>query len=314
MSGGLFALLDDIAVLARASAASLDDVAAAALKASTKAVGVVVDDTAVTPTYVTGLDPARELPIIWKIALGSLRNKLIIILPILLLLSGLWPIGVTYLLLAGGLFLCFEGAEKVYEAVTPGDHTEAAAKKREVLPPAEHEKQIVSSAVRTDLILSGEIMAISLADVASEPLLQRALILIVVGLLLTALVYGVVALIVKMDDVGVRLVASERAGTAALGRRLVTGMPKVLNAFSVIGTAAMLWVGGHIVLSNLAELGWPQIAHSVHALEHAAGAALPPFASAAEWLAGTAASGVFGLLVGLVVFGLVQLLHRRATH
>lgn len=315
MSGGLVALLDDIAVIARAAAASVDDIAAAAGRAGTKTIGVVVDDAAVTPRYVTGLSPARELPIIAKIAKGSLRNKLVFILPAVLLLSEFLPSAITYVLMAGGTYLAFEGAEKVYEAFSGGHHTESAAEDLADLGSEEHEQKMVGGAIRTDLILSAEIMAIALAEVADQPLVSRALILIVVALAITALVYGVVALIVKMDDVGLKLAQSGRPGSAALGRGMVKAMPYVLNALSVIGTAAMLWVGGHIIVDGLAKLGFPELEHLIHDVAVSAAHAVPAAHTFVEWLVGTVGSGLFGLLVGFSVVALLHLLPlRRNAH
>jgi predicted DNA repair protein MutK len=244
------ALLDDVAVLARAAAASVDDIGAAAGRASMKAAGVVVDDTAVTPQYVQGLSAQREVPIIRRIALGSLRNKLLIILPAILLLSEFLDFLLTPLLMCGGAYLCYEGAEKVWGRLR--GHGPSAQEATE--PPDEN--TIVSGAVRTDFILSAEIMVISLNEVARESFLSRATILIVVALAITVLVYGVVALIVKMDDVGLNLAQRPGARVASFGRGLVKGMPKLLTALTVVGTAAMLWVGGHILLVGTHDLGW----------------------------------------------------------
>ncbi|MEJ7796685.1 MAG: DUF808 domain-containing protein, partial [Nocardioides sp.] len=244
MSAGLFALLDDVAVLARMAAASVDDVAAAAGRASAKAAGVVVDDTAVTPQYVHGVLAERELPIIKKIAIGSIRNKLFFILPAALLLSQFLPWLLTPILMLGGTYLCFEGAEKVYERISGhAKHEEAVTE----LGP-EQEKTMIAGAIRTDFILSAEIMVISLNEVASEAFVSRAVILVVVALGITALVYGVVALIVKMDDAGLALTQRSSRAAQRVGHALVSGMPALLAVISVVGTAAMLWVGGHILL------------------------------------------------------------------
>ena len=301
MSGGLVALLDDVAAIAKLAAASLDDIGAAAGKAGVKAIGVVVDDTAVTPRYVAGLSPQRELPIIWQIARGSLRNKLLYILPAALLLSQLLPWAITPLLMLGGAYLCYEGAEKVYEALRPHDREHGAAQ-------AADERTLVAGAIRTDFILSAEIMAISLAEVSGQPLPSRALILVVVAIMITALVYGVVALIVKMDDLGLRLARTRSGAARLIGRGLVRGMPGVMALLSVVGTAAMLWVGGHIVLDGLAKLGlaWP--AHTLHDLAHAAGHALPFAAGPLTWLVETLGSGLAGLLLGVLI---VAALHLR---
>src|SRR6478672_7526854 len=240
MAGGLVALLDDVAALVKLAAASVDDVGAAAARASVKATGVVVDDTAVTPRYVEGLAPERELPIIRKIALGSLRNKLLIILPVIMVLSQFVPWLLTPLLMVGGAYLAYEGAEKVWELVS--GHREAEPEPGEV-----DEKAVVSGAIRTYFILSAEIMVIALAEVDTEPFLSRLVILVIVALLITALVYGVVGLIVKMDDVGLALAQRESGAAQRVGRALVRGMPKLLSVLSTVGIAAMLWVGALIV-------------------------------------------------------------------
>src|SRR3712207_4709117 len=203
MSAGLAALLDDVAALARVAAASVDDVAAGAGRASMKAAGVIVDDAAVTPRYVQGFEPERELPMIRRIATGSLRNKLLFILPAALLLSELVPWLLTPLLMIGATYLCYEGAEKIWEAVGPHHHGEEEAPTGGQGP--EREEELVRGAIRTDFILSAEIMVISLNEVAEEPFVSRTLILIAVALAITAVVYGAVALIVKMDDVGLRI-------------------------------------------------------------------------------------------------------------
>ena len=243
MSGGLVALFDDVAVLARAAAASVDDIGAAAARASAKAAGVVVDDAAVTPQYVRGLAAERELPIIRRIAIGSLRNKLLIILPAVLLLSQFVPALLTPILMLGGAYLCYEGAEKVWVAF--GGHHDAHDPGEAALP---DEDAVVSGAVRTDFILSAEIMVISLNELVDQPFLSRAVILTVVAFGITILVYGFVGLIVKMDDVGLRLAELPAKGVARLGRGLVKAMPRLLAVLTVVGTAAMLWVGGHILL------------------------------------------------------------------
>src|SRR6188472_3776194 len=222
MSAGLAALLDDVAALARAAAASVDDVAAGAGRASTKAAGVIVDDAAVTPRYVQGFQPERELPMIKRIAFGSLRNKLLLILPVALLLSELLPWLLTPILMVGGVYLCFEGAEKLWEAVGPGHHHDSAEAPVTEQAPAD-EDALVKGAIRTDFILSAEIMVISLNEVADEPLLSRAVILAFVALAITALVYGVVGVIVKMDDVGLRLAQTREGAVASAGRGLVRG-------------------------------------------------------------------------------------------
>ncbi len=311
MSGGLAALLDDIAAFAKLAAASVDDVGAAAGRASAKAAGVVVDDTAVTPRYVHGFTAERELPIVKQIAKGSLVNKLVLILPAILLMSWLVPWLMTPILMAGGAFLCFEGAEKLWEKVTGHQgHEQPVATMG-----ADHEKKMVAGAIRTDLILSAEIMVISYNEVRSEPFWQRAAILVVVALLITVLVYGVVALIVKMDDVGVALTQRESATAQRIGRGLVAFMPKLLAALSIIGVVAMLWVGGHILLVGLDELSgtlgqaWLHAPYGlVHGLEESAAHAAGPLGGLVGWLVNTAGSFVAGLAVGAVIVAVLHVL------
>jgi predicted DNA repair protein MutK len=304
MAGGLVGLLDDIAALAKLAAASIDDVGAAAGRASVKAAGVVVDDTAVTPAYVQGLSADRELPIIRRIALGSLRNKLLIILPAALLLSAIAPVLVEVILMFGGCFLAYEGAHKVIHALRHDDHDHDEPA---VVSGPDAESKVVRGAVRTDFILSAEIMVIALKDVISEPVVSRGVILALVGVLITVIVYGVVALIVKMDDVGLRLAERESPTAQQVGRKLVTGMPKLLTGLSVVGTAAMLWVGGHILLIGADELGWTSPYHLVHELEKLV-LDVPGIGGVLSWLINTAASAVVGLLVGSVIVGIVMIL------
>lgn len=308
MSGGLVALLDDIATLAKVTASSVDDVAAGAVKVSSKAVGVVIDDTAVTPQYVAGLNPKRELPIIAKIARGSLINKLFIILPIALLLTWLAPHVLPFLLVVGGAYLCFEGGEKVLEKIgwLPGlheEHEEGGAASAEEL-----EKSIVSSATRTDLILSSEIMLVSMAGLSNEHGAMRVAVLIAVAFFMTFFVYGLVALLVKADDVGVRLARGalepedNRPGPVDnVGRTIVRVMPHVFGVIGVVGTVAMLWVGGHLVIENLADVGVPVFHHVLEAAEHAVSAG----GGFVSWLVETALSGIFGVILGAVIAWLV---------
>ena len=307
MSGGLVALLDDVAVLARAAAASVDDIGVAAARASAKAAGVVVDDAAVTPQYVRGLAAKREVPIIRRIAVGSLRNKLLIILPAILLLSQFADFVLTPLLMLGGTYLCYEGAEKVWARF--GGHHDAEAADTTTMP---DEDTIVSGAVRTDFILSAEIMVISLNEVVDQPFVSRAIILTLVAVAITVLVYGFVALIVKMDDVGLVLAERPGASIAKLGRGLVLGMPKLLTGLTLVGTAAMLWVGGHILLIGTDKLGLHLLYDAVHSVEEAAHDAAGAFGGVAGWLVNTLASALLGLLVGAVVVLVMSLtLHRK---
>ena len=294
MAIGLAALFDDIAALAKAAASSIDDVAAAATKASTRSVAVVVDDTAVTPQYVQGLNPKRELPIIAKIAKGSLRNKAIILV-LALIMSEFAPWLLSPLLMIGGAYLCFEGAEKIWARLFHLDHEEAAVEQGE-----DAEKKIVSSAVRTDFILSTEIMVIALAEVASESLPMRAAALVVVAILITALVYGVVALIVKLDDIGLSIASREDASAfvRGIGTKIVNYTPALLRVLTIVGVAAMIWVGGHLILAGAADLGW----HAPHDfVEHLA--SLVP-SGALAWLVETACSLVAGFLIGSVFAGI----------
>lgn len=295
MASGLVALLDDIAGITKLAAASLDDVGAAASKAGAKAVGVVVDDTAVTPRYVVGLSPQRELPMIAKIALGSMGNKLLILLPAALLLSAFAPWAITPLLMLGGAFLCFEGAEKVIEAFsgeTHEDNDDAG------LDAAQLEKAKVKGAIRTDLILSAEIMAIALAQLPHLSIGLQAIALALVGVGITIGVYGVVALIVKMDDIGLHLARRSSSFVRAIGRRLVTGMPVVMQMLATIGTAAMIWVGGGILVHGLEELGSHEPAGVIHHLAEGAGHAAGALAPMASWIVTAIGSGLFGLAVG----------------
>jgi predicted DNA repair protein MutK len=315
MSGGLFALLDDVAALARLAAASIDDVGAAAGRASLKATGVVVDDTAVTPQYVAGLAAERELPIIKKIAIGSLRNKLLFILPVALLLSQFLPDLLTPLLMIGGTYLCFEGAEKVWERIA--GHDDHVGDLETVTHTPHEERELVAGAIRTDFILSAEIMVIALNEVADEAFVSRLVILAVVAVLITALVYGVVAIIVKMDDVGLHLTGRPSRTAQLIGSGLVGAMPRLLAVLSIVGTAAMLWVGGHILLVGADDLGWHGPYSLVHHLEHQVHEAVEGIGAALGWLVNTACSAVVGLLVGVLAVVTMHVLpwpRARAAH
>ncbi|KHL25688.1 ABC transporter [Croceibacterium mercuriale] len=299
MAGGLVALLDDITVIAKVAAASIDDVGVAAAKAGSKAAGVVIDDAAVTPSYVTGFTPDRELPVIARIAKGSLINKLVFLLPGALLLSELLPAAITWLLLLGGLYLAYEGAEKVMEKLGGAKHGETLEDPIE--DPVAFEKARVSGAVRTDLILSAEIMAIALAEVADQTLVTRGITLALVGIVITVVVYGVVALIVKMDDVGLHLAKRDSAGAQSVGRGLLYAMPRILVALSVIGTVAMLWVGGGIVLHSGEVLGLPAPAHWAHGAEHWLAAHGGAGGGVLGWLGYAGISAIVGLVLGTII-------------
>jgi predicted DNA repair protein MutK len=302
VSGGLVALLDDVAALARIAAASVDDVAAGAAKAGAKAAGVVIDDAAVTPQYVSGADPSRELPMIKRIFWGSLRNKLLIILPALLLISAFIPWAIPFILMAGGTYLCYEGAEKVWHKLR--GHHEAEEDAPAVERGPEAEAKVTKGAITTDFILSCEIMVISMNEVTGESLWVRAFILVIVALVITVLVYGAVALLVKMDDVGLHLAAKDSASTQRVGELLVKGMPAVLAAITLIGTIAMLWVGGHIMLQGAHDLGWHAPYDLVHVLESPV-AGIPAVGAFLAWLVNTLCSAVLGLAWGLVVMAVV---------
>ena len=303
---GLIALLDDVAGIAKVAAAQIDDVAAQAAKAGAKAAGAVIDDAAVTPKYVHGFSPARELPIVGKIALGSIRNKLLILLPLALLLSNFAPWLITPLLMLGGSYLCFEGAEKVWHLFRPGTahadgHVTAAG------DPVHLEQQKVAGAIKTDFILSAEIMTIALAAVEAPNVWIQAGALALVGVGVTVAVYGSVGLIVKMDDVGLYFARNGRTVPGrALGRWLVRAMPVLMRVLSVIGTAAMLWVGGSIIVHGLEVLGFGWLGHHIHDLADTAAHTLPAaWLAAAGWIAAAAMYGLFGLGLGLVLIPLV---------
>ncbi|NLW13211.1 MAG: DUF808 domain-containing protein [Trueperella sp.] len=303
MATGLIALLDDIAALARVTAASLDDIAAGAAKAGSKAVGVVIDDTAVTPQYVDGLKPSRELPIIKRIFFGSLRNKLLFIVPVALVLSEFIPWLLTPLLMLGGTYLAYEGAHKIIEKVRRGKDTKSDAPA--AVKGKEAEDKIVKEATTTDFILSAEIMVISLNEVTDEVFWMRAIILIVVAIGITALVYGTVALLVKMDDAGVWLAKRENTVVQKFGRGLFAAMPKVMSAITAIGTVAMLWVGGHIVLVGLEEILWSAPYDLGHTITTAIAGTGGGFF---VWLLDTMYAMAFGLIWGAIVVGIIALL------
>ena len=307
MAGGLVGLFDDVAALAKLAASSIDDVGAAAGRASMKAAGVVVDDAAVTPQYVQGLAAERELPIIKKIARGSLLNKLAFILPAAILLSEIAPTLVEIILICGGSFLAYEGAHKILHALAGDDHDHDVPV---AMVGPEAEAATVTGAVRTDFILSAEIMVISLKEVIDEPLVTRGTILAIVAVLITVVVYGAVALIVKMDDVGLRMAQSDSEGSQRTGRSLVAAMPKVLKTLSVVGTAAMLWVGGHILLVGAEELGWHFPYDAVHDAEYAV--ADLPLGGLVGWSVNTLISAVVGFFWGLIVVGAVASLPKES--
>lgn len=295
---GLLALLDDVAAIAKVAAASLDDVIGQATKAGAKAAGAVIDDAAVTPKYVHGFSADRELPIVGRIALGSIRNKLVILLPAALALSAFAPWLIPLLLMLGGAYLCFEGAEKVLHAFQKGDpHPDATG------DPAHLEEAKVKGAIKTDFILSAEIMTIALAAIEATTIWGQAAVLVVVAIAITAMVYGAVALIVKADDMGLAMVAHGRLGiTRSLGRGIVSGMPTFLLLLTWVGTAAMLWVGGSIIVHGLEEVGFGALGHLIHDGAVAVASIVPEQAkAAAEWFATAGMDGVLGLLLGFAL-------------
>ena len=302
---GLLALLDDVAAIAKVAAASVDDIAAAAAKAGAKAAGVVIDDAAVTPKYIHGFEAKRELPIIWRIALGSVKNKLVILLPALLALNYFLPVAITPLLMLGGAYLCFEGAEKVFHMLFPhGD--DAVEEAFDTKDPAHLEEEKVAGAIKTDFILSAEIMTIALATVESPSFWMQAITLAVVGVAITVAVYGAVALIVKMDDIGLHMAANRKTAAArAIGRGLVAGMPVLLAILSTVGTAAMLWVGGSIVLHGLEVThiwAWPY--ETIHHIAALAAQAVPAADGFVAWAVQAGIDGIFGLGLGILLIPL----------
>ena len=302
---GLIALLDDVAALTRVAATSLDDVAGMAAKAGTKAAGVIIDDAAVTPKYVTGLDPKRELPIIWKIARASFFSKLVILLPVAMLLYYFAPFLLIPLLMMGGLYLCFEGAEKIYHVLAPKHDNHANAEP--VTDPAKLEETCVKGAIKTDFILSAEIMTISLNGIVDEfpdaGLWLQGMTLAVVAIAITIAVYGTVALIVKMDDAGAWMALNGRTGAGrGFGMVLVHGMPHLLTTLSIVGTAAMLWVGGSILVHGLHDLG---LEYGPYEIIKGWATAIAGPSGFGNWAVTAFCDGVIGLVVGLCLIPLV---------
>lgn len=313
MSGGLLALLDDIAALTKLAAAQIDDVAAQAAKASAKAAGVVIDDSAVTPKYVVGLPAARELPIVWQIARASLFNKLVILLPAALLLNQFAPWLLTPLLMIGGCYLCYEGAHKIWH-LWVGKHDESQAQLRAYgggegapIDAAHLERERVAGAIKTDFVLSAEIMAIALSAIEADSLITLTATLAVVAIGITAIVYGVVALFVKADDIGLKMSQTGTWGaTRSFGRGIVKAMPTVLAVVSAIGTAAMLWVGGNILTHGLAGLGYPAIEQSIYAAGKAVAGGLPEaITGIGQWFVRASIDGLIGLAIGLLLIPIV---------
>ena len=306
MATGLLALLDDVAAIAKLAAGSLDDVVAQTGRASVKAAGVVIDDAAVTPRYVVGLSPARELPIIGRIAFGSLRNKLLYLLPLCLLLDYFAPWSITPLLMVGGIYLCFEGTEKLYEAFFPHAAHEVNAPSEAVLDPEALEKEKVGGAIRTDFILSAEIMALTLAGVSESSIYSQAAVLAAVGILITVAVYGVVAIIVKADDVGLAMAGSGNSLWQAIGRGLVVGVPVFLDLLAMVGTAAMLWVGGSIIVHGMAEMGFHLPEHVIEQATHFVSSFLRIVPAVTGWFTTSALQAVIGIALGALAVAVVH--------
>jgi len=307
MSVGLLALLDDVAGLVKVAAASLDDIAGQAAKASAKAAGAVIDDAAVTPSYVKGFKAERELPIVGRIAWGSVKNKLIFLLPAALLLSVFLPWLITPLLMIGGAYLCYEGAEKVFHLFAPHEaEKHEASIEHTAISPASLEEQKIAGAIKTDFILSAEIMTIILSAIEVDDFWTRAAILAVAGVGITVLVYGAVALIIKADDVGLWLAKSARTGLGrAAGRGIVVAMPVFMQALSLVGTAAMTWVGGSIIAHGLYEFGISGPEHIIEAAAHWAEGAFPAIAGLAGWLATALVDFIIGLALGALLIPVV---------
>jgi predicted DNA repair protein MutK len=302
---GLLALLDDVAAIAKVAASSLDDIAAQATKAGTKAAALVIDDAAVTPQYTHGFEASRELPIVWRIAKGSVRNKLLILLPAGLGLSAFAPWAITPLLMMGGAYLCYEGAEKVLHKYlhAEGEHVEEAVHS----DPAHLEEEKIAGAIKTDFILSAEIMTVSLAAIPESNIWMEGTVLAAVGVGITVLVYGGVALIVKADDLGLFMARRGRLGpTRALGRGIVKFMPTFMQWLTIIGTAAMLWVGGSIIIHGLEELGFGWLGHHIHDWSVALGHLVPWAAGMVEWSATALMDGIFGVALGAAIIPLVS--------
>jgi uncharacterized protein len=310
MPTGLVALLDDVAAIAKVAAASLDDIGAAAARAGTKSAGVVIDDAAVTPTYVTGFHPSRELPMIWNIAKGSIKNKLLFLLPAAVLLGQFAPFLIPVILIIGGLFLCYEAAEKVLEWL----HIDESTKHDEpaIVEGEGREEEMTAGAIRTDFILSAEIMAIALSEVTEEVWWQQGIILALIGVVITVVVYGAVAIIVKMDDVGLHLATEKDGALASFGRGLVNFMPKLLTAISIIGTLAMAWVGGGLLVHSVAELGWHGPEHLIQAISIPLVSIVPQSISSFLYSVQFAVlSGLMGVAIGAI---LAPLVHKIIPH
>ena len=306
-------ILDDVAVMtkvaAKKSAAVADDVAAMTKVATQKTAGVLGDDLALNAQQVTGVSADRELPVVWAVAKGSMVNKAILV-PAALAISAFVPVLITPLLMLGGAFLCFEGVEKLAHKFLHSEAEEAAEHESHLQANANpavdlvaFEKDKIKGAVRTDFILSAEIIVIALGTVASAPFLQQVAVLVGIAALMTVGVYGLVGGIVKLDDLGLWLSQKSSSAAQALGRGLLAAAPWLMKFLSVAGTAAMFLVGGGILVHGIAPLH--------HAIE-AAGAAVAQGALGGLWqaLATNGLNGVAGIVAGALVLGAVTLLQK----
>jgi predicted DNA repair protein MutK len=307
MAGGLMMLFDDMAALAKSALVSLDDVAAQTIKAGGKAAGVVIDDTAVTPRYVVGLKPERELPIVFGIARGSLVNKAILTVAILIIGQFLPWYVLTGLLMIGGVFLSYEGSEKMLQVFMPhAAHAHEAHVLGTETDPVKLEREKIRGAIRTDFILSAEIMALTYSTITDQSLGMQVAVLIAVGFMITFGVYGAVALIVKADDVGLAMARMPSPILRVVGRGLVKGMPRFLNVLATVGTAAMLWVGGQIITHGLAQLGISAPEHFIHDTSETVGHLVGYGHGLLVWLTATLMQSVVALVVGGVVIALIE--------
>ncbi|NOU50085.1 DUF808 domain-containing protein [Pseudoalteromonas sp. JBTF-M23] len=285
----LLSLLDDIATL-------LDDIALMSKTAAKKTAGVLGDDLALNAQQVTGVTADRELPVVWAVAKGSFVNKLILV-PSALLISAFLPFLITPLLMLGGLFLCFEGAEKIIEKLFHKDTEHDSKANIEVLDRVTYEKNKIKGAIRTDFILSAEIIVISLGTVATQTLSTQLGVLSVIAIIMTIGVYGLVALIVKLDDMGLYLLSKPEAGQfkKAIGSALLSIAPKLMKALAVAGTVAMFMVGGGILTH-----GWHSVSEAIDTLSSTiANNSFSWFESILPSIFST----IFGLLAGLIVVG-----------
>nr|WP_312990207.1 DUF808 domain-containing protein [Comamonas koreensis] len=327
---GLLMLLDDIATLlddvalmtktaAGKSTAILDDVATQTKVAVQKTAGVLGDDLALNAEQVTGVKANRELPVVWAVAKGSLKNKAILV-PAALLISAFAPWLITPLLMIGGAFLCFEGVEKVLSLFHKPQHTHDAVKEsaqaaqmgvapssvkaanEKNMDPVAYEKAKVAGAVRTDFILSAEIMAIALGTVASKPIAEQFAVLVAVALAITVFVYGLVAGIVRMDDVGMWLMRKTSAAAKAFGRGLIAFTPWLMRGLSIVGTAAMFMVGGSLLV------------HGIGPIEHWLESTVAPMGGVVALLAPTLVHVAVGAAIGGLVVLAVEAWHKLRGH